>query len=227
MNAMQPAFDTDETLSLDVMLHGIRDDLAAARVAAMQVLVFQMQTDSSGKDVVEPDEFMQAASEISRAHKSLHDLEAVHLKHHDIKLPEELSSKIVKVSADLGELVRILDRCSKCPEDGIRGFKAGQNLYDLCCTRVAKGLNDISRGIAAFFLNLSEKEKADDLEKTNSIAKEIGKIGRVINMVATNASIEAARVGDAGKGFTVIADEVKTLSTRVSSLSVSLTDRLA
>ncbi len=67
---------------------------------------------------------------------------------------------------------------------------------------------------------------ADGQSKTGEIAIEIGKIGRVINMVATNASIEAARAGDAGKGFTVIADEVKTLSSRVSSLSVSLTERL-
>ena len=54
----------------------------------------------------------------------------------------------------------------------------------------------------------------------------IGKIGRVIHMVATNASIEAARAGHADKGITVIADEVKILSFRVLSLSVSLTDGL-
>lgn len=226
MNAMPPAFATEDNPSLDVVLHRIRDDLAAARVAAMEILVFQMQAETSQDDVVDPDAFMQAASEVSRANTSLNDLEAVHLKQHGIQLPDDLSAMVTKVSADLGELARILDRCSKCKDEGIRGFNAGKNMYDLCCTRVAKGLNEVSRGIATFFLNLSEKEKAEDLEKTNSIAQEIGKIGRVINMVATNASIEAARVGDAGKGFTVIADEVKTLSTRVSSLSVSLTDRL-
>ena len=99
-------------------------------------------------------------------------------------------------------------------------------MYDLCCTRVAKGIGGLSGQLSTFFLDLTEKDKADAQEKTSSIAMEIGKIGRVINMVATNASIEAARAGDAGKGFTVIADEVKTLSSRVSSLSVSLTDRL-
>jgi methyl-accepting chemotaxis protein len=195
-------------------------------VAAMQVLVHHLQSQFKQTDDVAPDAFMQAIGEVSLAHQTLRDLEQKHLNPHGIKLPEELAKTVSKVTRDLGELMRILDRCSHNKEEGIKGFNAGTGFYDLCCTRVAKGLNEVSGAIAAFFLELSEKERAQDLQRTNNIAMEIGKIGRVINMVATNASIEAARVGDAGKGFTVIADEVKTLSTRVSSLSVSLTDRL-
>lgn len=227
MNAIHPDFAADETQSLDKTLHDIRDDLAAARVAAMQILVHHLQSETKHQDDVAPDAFMQAVEEVSRAHAALRDLGSKHLKQHGIELPEDLSVLVKQVTKDTAELMRILDRCSLSQEDGIKGFNAGTNFYDLCCTRVAKGLNEASGAIAAFFLQLTEKERAEDVERTNKIAMEIGKIGRVINMVATNASIEAARVGDAGKGFTVIADEVKTLSTRVSSLSVSLTDRLS
>lgn len=227
MNAIHSDFRTEDTQSLEKTLHDIRDELAAARVAAMQVLVHHLQAEAKQSDDVAPDEFMQAVDEVGRAHRALRDLEQSHLKQHGINLPEEVATCVDKVAKDLGELMRILDRCSHSKEEGIRGFNAGPGFYDLCCTRVAKGLNDASAAIAAFFLELTEKERAEDLERTNKIAQEIGKIGRVINMVATNASIEAARVGDAGKGFTVIADEVKTLSTRVSSLSVSLTDRMS
>ena len=227
MNAIQSRFETEEKLSLDKTLNSIRDDLAAARVAAMQILVFDLQAKIKERDDVLPEDFMQAVAEIARANRALQGLEQKHLVAHNIALPEALGKTVKKVSADVGELMRILDRCSNSTEHGIRGFSAGANFYDLCCTRVAKGLNEVSSGIAAFFLEINEREKAEELERTGKIALEIGKIGRVINMVATNASIEAARVGDAGKGFTVIADEVKTLSTRVSSLSVSLTDRLS
>lgn len=223
MSAIQSRIKAEEVPSLDKTLHNIRDDLAAARVAAMQVLVFQMQAASSDTDVIKPDEFMAAVADVSRAHNALRDLNVKRLDMLGIDLPDDLATMVKTVCGDLAELMRILERCSKNDSDGIRGFKAASNFYDLCCTRVAKGLNDVSSGLAAFFLQLSEKEKAEAVEKTNKIALEIGKIGRVINMVATNASIEAARVGDAGKGFTVIADEVKQLSARVSSLSVSLT----
>lgn len=227
MNAINAKFDAKDKVSLEKTLYNIREELAAARVAAMQVVVFQMQAETSEDDVVKPDEFMQAVSEIDRARQSLEDIDQKHLGQHQIDLSDDLMDMVKKVSADLVELMRILDRCRSNEDGGIRGFNGGKNLYDLCCTRVAKGLNELSSAIAAFFLQLTEKEKAEGLEKTNNIASEIGKIGRVINMVATNASIEAARVGDAGKGFNVIADEVKTLSARVSSLSVSLTDRLS
>lgn len=227
MNDLSSAFDANETPSLDKTLYNIREELSAARVGAMQVLVFQMQTEMEAADVISPEEFMAAVADVNQAHVSLGEIETRHLATHHLSLPETLSAMVKKVGADLAELMRILDRCNNTAGEGIQGFRPGPDFYDLCCTRVAKGLNELSRAIARFFLELSEREKAEDQEKTNKIALEIGKIGRVINMVATNASIEAARVGDAGKGFTVIADEVKTLSTRVSSLSVSLTERLS
>ena len=223
MNAIHSEFKADENVTLDKTLHNIRDDLAAARVAAMQVLVYHLQCETKTEEMVAPDDLVQAISDVDRAYVCLRNLEKKHLGPLGIGFPENLSASVKEVTSDLAELMSILDRCNISQTEGIRGFHAGPNFYDLCCTRVAKGLSNLSSGIAGFFLQLTETEKAEELEKTNKIALEIGKIGRVINMVATNASIEAARVGDAGKGFTVIADEVKTLSTRVSSLSVSLT----
>lgn len=227
MNIRPTDFDAEGRVSLEKTLYDIRDDLAAARVAAMQVLIFHMQSGTEGAQDVDPEELFKARSDIRHAHGCLRVIDEKHLKPHQIKLTDELNALIKTVGQDLGELMRVLDRCTQTAEKGVRGFQPAQNMYDLCCTRVAKGLSALSMGLAEFFLQLTEKEKSEDLEKTSNIAQEIGKIGRVINMVATNASIEAARVGDAGKGFSVIADEVKSLSARVSALSVSLTDRLS
>lgn len=226
MNAIQSKFEAQDSQSLEKTLHSILDDMASARVAAMQVLVFKMQAEKDENKDVSANEFMEAASSIKVAHERLGSVEKDLLGPAGIEFSAEISKQITAVAAHLDNLMSILDRCSISSEDGIKGFRPSQDMYDLCCNGVAKGLNDLSKQMAAHFLELTEKEKAEALEKTSTIALEIGKIGRVINMVATNASIEAARAGDAGKGFTVIADEVKTLSARVSSLSVSLTDRL-
>jgi methyl-accepting chemotaxis protein len=212
--------------SLDETQHLILKGMEPGRVAAMQILIYHTQTQADEKSDVTPEVFMKSVEDLRTAHRIMREIVSVRLHSFDIELPKELMAMHGDVESAVHDLLRLVDRCSVSEAGAIKGFAPTAKMYDLCCNRVAQGLSKYASALGAFFLELTEKGKADALDKTSMIASEIGKIGRVINMVATNASIEAARVGDAGKGFNVIADEVKALSSRVSSLSVSLTDRL-
>lgn len=224
MSSKSKKANSENEATLERTLHLILSKIAPVRVAALQILIHHMEAEAEGEQHVTAEEFTDAAQKIKEGSAMAHALESDYLAPHDVSLPEDLSKQLSAMTEALDELDRITSRCS-VSEDGVRGFRPVGNMYDLCCTRVAKGVSAFSAELGNFFLELNDKGRADVTDHTSSIAMEIGKIGRVINMVATNASIEAARVGDLGKGFTVIADEVKTLSARVSSLSVSLTDR--
>ena len=74
----------------------------------------------------------------------------------------------------------------------------------------------------------AERRARQDLRRRISRGlNEVGRIGRQIHMISVNASIEAARAGPAGRGFAVIGDEIRDLSTEASKVLRRLHEQLA
>ena len=141
---------------------------------------------------------------------------------------EDCEGKSVNVAAASEQMLSTTQDIAKNCDEASTLSGQTKEIIDTGVSHIEDTIAEIRRQSDLIHTNsLAVAKVAKRSMEINSIVSTIDEIAAQTNLLALNAAIEAARAGEAGRGFAVVADEVRALASRTASSTQEIADMVA
>ncbi|MCU8469011.1 methyl-accepting chemotaxis protein [Vibrio vulnificus] len=134
---------------------------------------------------------------------------------------EQAITAIEEMSASANSIAQSADNAAHLTETTTRYADESKQTV----TGAVESVNGLVTQVVAMSDTIARM--SDDTKQISTVLQVIGDIAEQTNLLALNAAIEAARAGEQGRGFAVVADEVRALAARTQQSTAQINEMLA